>query len=102
MVWTLWQYRKVADTMHDAVDADTQFTIGHRLGTLLEKGNTCGPPISKHLRDGIFELRAKRVRLLFYFGNKQQIVFVHGIDKKTMKVPPEDIELAIKRRGRIT
>jgi phage-related protein len=38
---------------------------------------------------------------MFYFGAERDINFVHGIIKKTRKVPREDIEIAKKRRTEI-
>lgn len=80
-----------------------------RLDQLKEKGNQARRPISAHLEDGIFELRAKKARMLFYFGevivgknNKQRaVIFIHSLFKDTRKIPREDINLAKKRRNEI-
>lgn len=68
------------------------------LGILQEKGNALREPYSKHLDDGIFELRCKfgsditRVLYFFYYGKK--IVLTNGFVKKTQKTPREEIQLA--------
>ena len=73
------------------------------IGILKEKGNQLREPYSKHLDDGIFELRCKVgsniTRVLYFFYYKEQIVLTNGFVKKTQKTPPEEIELAKKRRS---
>lgn len=67
---------------------------------LEEFGNSLREPHSKHLRDGIFELRTKQgtdiSRVLFFFMIGKQIIITHGFIKKTDATPPEEIELALK------
>ena len=61
-------------------------------------GSELREPYSRHLDDGIFELRAKvgtdisRVLYLFVIGRKA--VLTHGFVKKTQKTPPSEIERA--------
>ena len=56
---------------------------------LEEKGNQLREPYSKHLEDGIFEIRGKvgtditRVLYFFYYGGR--IVLTNGFVKKTQK-----------------
>lgn len=65
---------------------------------LLEKGNMLREPYSKHLDEGIFELRGKvgsdisRVLYFFYYDGK--IILTNGFVKKTMKTPKVEIERA--------
>ena len=72
------------------------------LEILEEKGNELREPYSKHLSDGIFELRCKqgnditRVLYFFYYGGK--IVLTNGFVKKTQKTPPAELKLAKMRR----
>lgn len=101
MAWTAWQYRDVFDELYRACDSATQRSLLIRLDQLLEKGNLAKRPVSAPLRDGIFELRAKKVRLLFYFQPGQQMIFVVGIFKDQREVPPEDIDRAIDIRNRL-
>lgn len=55
-------------------------------------------PFSKHLDDGIFELRIQiatditRVLYFFFIGDKA--VLTNGFKKKTNKTPPQEIEKA--------
>ncbi|MCL2035836.1 MAG: type II toxin-antitoxin system RelE/ParE family toxin [Oscillospiraceae bacterium] len=66
-------------------------------------GNGLREPYSKHLDDGIFELRAKVStdisRTLYFFIVGKRVVLTHGFIKKTKKTPPEEIELAKKYRN---
>ena len=65
---------------------------------LEEKGNQLREPYSKHLEDGIFEIRGKvgtditRILYFFYYGGR--IVLTNGFVKKTQKAPKQEIELA--------
>ena len=72
------------------------------LQILQEKGNLLREPYSKHLDDGIFEIRGKvgtnitRVLYFFYYDNK--IILTNGFVKKTNKTPVNEIKLAKMRR----
>ena len=59
-------------------------------------------PYSKHLTDGIFELRAQvgndLSRVLFFFCIGRRVVLTHGFIKKTTKTPHSEIERAKKYR----
>ena len=72
------------------------------LEVLSEKGNMLREPYSKHLDDGIFELRCKVasdiVRLLYFFHEGKLIVVTNGFVKKTRKTPAREIALAKRRR----
>jgi len=54
--------------------------------------------LSKHLEDGIFELRTflidKIARSLFFYEKEARIVITHGFLKKTQKTPRKEIEKA--------
>ena len=72
------------------------------LNVLQERGNQLREPYSKHLEDGIFEVRGKvgndisRVLYFFYYNGK--IIMTNGFIKKTQKTPQSEIELAKKYR----
>ena len=69
---------------------------------LEEKGNYLRAPYSKHLDDGIFELRIKQAsditRVLYFFVLDKKIVMTNAFVKKTQKTPKSEIELAKRRR----
>jgi phage-related protein len=68
------------------------------ISVLEEKGNQLREPYSKHLDDGIFEVRGKvgtditRVLYFFYYGKK--IIITNGFVKKTQETPKREIKLA--------
>ena len=87
----------------NSLDVKMRAKIYGTIELLQEKGNQLREPYSKHLDDGIFELRYKvgsnitRV-LYFFFYYKGQIILTNGFVKKTQRTPPAEIELAKKRR----
>ena len=70
---------------------------------LEEKGNSLREPYTKHLDDGIFELRCKLgsdlTRTLYFFYAGGNIVFTNGFVKKSVKTPAKEINLAKKYRA---
>lgn len=71
---------------------------------LLEKyGNQLEGKYTKHLDDGIFELRTKFAsditRVLYFFHTGKRIILTNGFVKKTQKTPPKEIALAKKYRS---
>lgn len=72
------------------------------LKVLQEQGNRLREPYSKHLDDGIFEIRGKvgtdisRVMYFFYYGGR--IILTNGFIKKTQKTPKSEIERAKQYR----
>ncbi len=72
------------------------------IDVLEEKGNQLREPYSKHLEDGIFEIRGKvgtdiaRVLYFFYYGKK--IIMTNGFIKKTQGTPKQEIKLAKRYR----
>lgn len=59
-------------------------------------------PYSKHLRNGIFELRIKFQtdisRVLYFFFDGRRIILTNGFIKKSAKTPVNEITLAEKYR----
>jgi phage-related protein len=68
----------------------------------LNNSEVISSTISKHIRDGIFELRIKHInrisRAFYFFQIGKLIVFTHGFIKKTQLVPNSEIEKATKYR----
>lgn len=68
------------------------------LEILEEKGNLLREPYTKHLEDGIYEIRCKVgnniSRIMFFFYYQGEIVLTNGFVKKTIKTPKREIELA--------
>ncbi len=86
-----------------AQDNKMQAKIFHNLELLELYGNALREPYSKHLEDGIFELRSKAgsgiTRVLYFFVIGQKIVLTNGFVKKSQKTPKGEIELAKTRRN---
>ena len=60
-------------------------------------------PHTRHLIDGIHELRVRfgriRYRIFYFFWHGNIAVIAHGIVKKTSAVPPREIETARRRKS---
>lgn len=58
-------------------------------------------PLVKHIEDKIWELREESktntYRLMYFFFTGKQIVFLHGFQKKSIKTPRKEIEIAKSR-----
>ncbi len=91
------------DTFIDSIDNKMKAKILMGIRLLKENGNQLREPYTKHLEDGIFELRAKVgndiSRVLYFFVIGRKIVFTNGFIKKTQKTPRKEIELAKKYRN---
>ena len=89
---------KPVELFMDSLDVKMRSKLLMILKVLQEKGNQLREPYSKHLDDGIFEIRGKvgsdisRVLYFFYYGGK--IIITNGFIKKTQKTPHEEIEKA--------
>lgn len=74
-----------------------------RLKLLEEFGNFAREPLSKHLEDGIFELRTIAdeiiIRILYFFDKDKIIIATNGFAKKSKITPYQEIELAKRRRN---
>ena len=87
-----------AEAFLNELDVKMRGKLVVTLKVLQEKGNRLREPYSKHLEDGIFEVRGKvgtdisRVLYFFYYGGK--IVLTNGFIKKTQKTPRSEIEKA--------
>lgn len=77
-----------------------------RLQQLGESGYELRRPAADFLRNGIYELRAKHVRvqyrILYFFHGQNVVVLAHAIIKDEDQVPDEDIERAIAHRELFT
>ena len=84
----------------DSLDDKMAAKLYGMMDILAEYGNKLRKPYSKHLTDGIFEVRAKFgsniTRVLYFFYVGKTIVMTNGFVKKTQKTPKAQIELAKK------
>ena len=70
---------------------------------MLERfGKDLGEPFSKHLGNGLYELRTRQgsnaVRILYFFNKSGQVILTNGFIKKTMKLPAREPERAEVRK----
>ncbi len=75
----------------DSVNPKMRAKIFGLLEILQEKGNMLREPYSKHIDDGIFELRCKFgsdiTRVLYFFYYEGKIILTNGFVKKHRKLP---------------
>ena len=70
---------------------------------LRQQGHELRRPHADFLRDGIYEVRARQGKVrprMFYFFHNEVAVLPHGIKKQGAKVPPKEIDRAIRFRER--
>jgi predicted XRE-type DNA-binding protein len=63
-----------------------------------------GKPLADNLGDGIWEVRSRlenRIARTLFAMVDQEIVLLHGFIKKQQKTPPDELELAKKRKNNI-
>ena len=87
----------------DKLNPKMRAKIFGMLVILQEKGNQLREPYSKHVEDGIFELRCKFgsdiTRVMYFFFDRVKIILTNGFLKKTQKTPVAEIQLAKARRA---
>ena len=85
-----------------SLDVKMKAKVVASLSLLEEYGNMAREPLSKHLEDGIFELRIIEnnniIRILYFFDCERIIIATNGFIKKTNKTPRNEINIAKQRR----
>ncbi len=80
-----------------------QAKIFKNLELLEIRENELREPFSKHIEDGIFEIRNKVgndiTGIFYFFVIGQKIILTNGFIKKTQKTPKAEITLAKKYRN---
>ena len=86
----------------DGLDVKMRAKVIRVIELLENNGSDMREPESKHLDDGIFELRAKVgsdiTRVLYFFMVGRRAILTHGFVKKTDKTPPREIDRAKRYR----
>lgn len=75
-----------------------------RMFELLEKfGHALGMPHSKHIRNGLFELRARGTQevRIFYAFYKDAAMLLHGFFKKSQRTPTKELKIALQKLSTI-
>lgn len=87
----------------DSLDVKMRAKMLREIGLLAANGPELREPDSKHIGDGIFELRAKVgsdiSRVLYFFFVGHRAILTNGFIKKTQKTPPAEIEKAKRCRA---
>ena len=85
----------------DSLSVKERAKIFAYIEKFVELKNSGGRPkenLSKHLEDGMFELRVSfenRIsRSFFFYEAEKRIIFTHGFVKKERKIPKNEIEKA--------
>ena len=86
----------------NSLDIKMRAKMYREIDLLVINGPELREPHSKHLNDGIFELRAKQSngisRVLYFFFIGKKAILTNGFFKKTMRTPKREIELAKRYR----
>ena len=65
---------------------------------LQQNGTHMNENITKHLEDGIWELRPGNNRVFYFFFQDDIFVLLHQFRKKSQKTPKREIEIAKRER----
>lgn len=107
MEFTVAFYKKADGTepaaaFLDGLDVKMRAKMLRVIGLLESFGTELREPYSKHLEEGIFELRAQVgtdiSRVLYFFVVGRQVILTNGFIKKTQKTPSGEIETAKRYR----
>lgn len=97
----LWDFlenlRKKAATSKDARIQHKQISLYIQL--LQDNGTHLNETITKHLDDGIWELRPGSNRIFYFFYHNNTFVRLHHFRKKSQKTPKREIEKAKAERN---
>ena len=76
--------------------------VARAISRLQKNGTELREPFSKHLENGIFELRvafsSNTSRILYFFFAGKNVILTNGFIKKTQKTPRSEIEKAKRYR----
>jgi len=91
-----------AEDFINSLDNKMSAKIYRLIAMISKNGPELREPYSKHLEDGIFELRAKVgsdiTRVLYFFVFGSRIVLTNGFTEKTQKTPRVEIDRAMGYR----
>ena len=97
----LWDFleelRMKAATNKDARIQYKQISLYIQL--LQDNGTRLNENITKHLEDGIWELRPGNNRVFYFFFENDTFVLLHYFRKKSQKTPKREIEKAKNERA---
>ena len=87
----------------DGLETKMRSTAVDSISLLEEFGNQLTLPHSRHMGDGLYELRIKFAsditRIFYFFFVDNRIILTNGFVKKTVKTPPNELKLAKKYKS---
>lgn len=94
--------RRPVEEFVDGLDPKMRAKVFGRLALLEEYGQRLGMPFSRHLEDGIYELRTPQgsniTRVMYFFVVGERAILTHGFVKKTQRTSRREIERAKRAR----
>ena len=85
----------------NGLDQAAQRKFFFKRGLLEEFGPRLPQPHAKRLAENLYELRFEThtgaVRAFYCFDGKR-VVFLHAMKKKTQKLPPQELAVALQRK----
>lgn len=92
--------KKPVEEFLNSLDIKMRRKALQEIKLLQECGNSLKEPYSKHIQDGLFELRIKQSsnisRIFYFFYVDKKIILTNGFIKKTQKTPPNEIKKALE------
>ena len=86
-----------------SLDKKLRAKLADTIMILQDNGYELREPYSKHISEGIFELRAKQgsdiTRVMYFFYVDRHIILTKGFIKKSQKTPQSEIEKAKRYRS---
>tara|TARA_B100000745_G_scaffold204069_2_gene134762 strand:+ start:811 stop:1113 length:303 start_codon:yes stop_codon:yes gene_type:complete len=91
------------ETFIEGLDEKEIAKVIRTIELLEEFGNKLGMPHSKHIDDGLLELRirGKREIRIFYCFSKNKAILLHACIKKTQKTPVKELNKAINAKSNL-
>ena len=96
----LWNFlEELREKSATSKDARIQYKqIGLYIQLLQDNGTRLQENITKHIDDGIWELRPGNNRVFYFFFRDDTFVLLHHFQKKSQKTPRREIEKAKSER----
>ena len=92
--------KPVLEYIHE-LNPKAQLKIIYLIELLATYGNNLREPFSKHLKENLFELRAKTnnkaERIIYCFIDGKNCILLHGFTKETQKTPKKELDIALER-----
>ena len=86
-----------------SLDKKLRAKLADTIMILQDNGYELREPYSKHISEGLFELRAKQgsdiTRVIYFLYVDRHIILTNGFIKKTQKTPQSEIEKAKRYRS---